>query len=133
MSLEADLRAFVLADGTVASMIGTRMHPVLLPQAPTLPALTYSTISAIRGHTMQGPDGLPETRIQIDSWAATYSAAAALAGAVRRRLDGHSGSIGTGSPQTVVQAIFADTERALHESEPELYRISADYRVWFEE
>lgn len=122
----SDLRAFLLADGTVAGLAGTRIYPSVLPQAPTFPAITYSTISAVRQNTMDGPDGLPSKRIQIDSWASTFSQALALADAIRERLDGHLGVMGA----TEVKGIFAAAERQLYESEPKLHRVSSDYIIW---
>lgn len=125
----SDLRTFLLADGTVAGLVATRIYPSVLPQAPTLPAITYSTISAVRDHTMAGPDGLPSKRIQIDAWGSTFAQVAALADAIRERLDGHLGAMGS----TEVKGVFASTERHLYESETKLYRVSMDYIVWHRE
>lgn len=122
----SDLRTFVLADGTVAGLVALRMYPSVLPQAPTLPAITYNTISAIRQNTMDGPDGLPSKRIQIDSWGSTFAQAVSLADAIRQRLDGYRGTMGS----TEIKGVFANTERQLYDPDPKLYRISMDFVIW---
>lgn len=96
MTLEADLRAFTLADLAVAGVVGQRMHARKLPQKPELPALVYQRISTRREHDLDGPDGAPRVRMQVTCWAAQPADAYRLAGIVRRRLDGHRGRMGAG-------------------------------------
>jgi hypothetical protein len=122
----SDLRTFLLADSTVDGLVDTRMYPDALPQAPVMPAIVYTEISAARVPTMDGPDGLPAIRVQIDAWAATALGAQALADAIRQRLDGHSGAMSS----TTVRGIFADTQRTFYDSEPKLYRKQCDYIIW---
>lgn len=131
MSFEADLRTYLLADSTISNLIGTRMYPVVLPQSPTYPAVSYSTISAQRGHNMQAPDGLAAQRIQVDAWALTYAQARSLSDAIRNRIDSFRGSMGS----TKVQGIFFDTERHLNEQDGStvFYRIETDYIAWHED
>jgi hypothetical protein len=135
MSFESDLRTYLIAAespaNAVQALISTRMYPVVLPQNVTFPAASYTTISAVRGHTMQGPDNLPAQRVQIDAWALTYAQARALADAIRERIDGFRDAMGS----TAVQGIFFDTERHLHETDDSthIFRISQDFICWFEE
>jgi hypothetical protein len=131
--VEPALQSFLLDDSALTTLIGTRVWPIILPQKPVLPAVTYSEISAIRGHTMQGPDGLAFARMQIDSWAKSFKQARILADAVRARLDGFRGDFTDSPPTTFAQGIFFETERSMYESEPELFRVSSDYTVVFAE
>lgn len=94
MTLEAALRAFVLADGNVAALVGARMHPRKLPQSPLLPAIVYQRVATRRSHDLAGPDGVPRPRLQLTCWAASSGAAYQLAGGVRQRLDGYCGAMG---------------------------------------
>lgn len=128
----ADLRTFILADGTVAGLIGNRLYPHKLLQGAPFPAVTYQVISEVRGHKMNGPDGLPATRVQIDCWGRTFASVSAIAAAILAHLDGYRGQL-NGSPSTEVQGIFADQQRTMYESEPELHRISRDYIIYHEE
>jgi hypothetical protein len=134
MSLSEDLRAFLLADATIASLIGARIYPIVLPQGPTVPALTYHWVSIDEIYTMAGPSGLVVKRIQFDCWAETFKEVEALSDAIRLRIDGFSGWLNTGSPPSSrIQAIFREVERDWYEDEPVLYRRTIDYFIHAEE
>lgn len=104
-----------------------RIYPDILPQKPTLPAVTYQKISTVRLYHMQGEDGLPAVRVQIDAWADTKSDAETIADQIRNYIGGFVGSSGG----TDFRGIFFDTERSLYESEPKIYRSSQDFIVWY--
>jgi hypothetical protein len=87
------LRAHLIALETSA---GARIYPVILPQSPTLPALTYQRVSEPRQLTHDGVTALVESRYQVTAWAPTYDAAAALAAAVGDGLHGFTGTMGAG-------------------------------------
>lgn len=129
MSISSDLRTFLLADATLTTLIGTRMYPLVLPQDPTVPAITYQIISGHRFHSTDGACGLSTPRIQYDCWAATYLEVESLFEALRKRLDGYQGLAGSSQ----VQAAFFESERDDYEDEAKLYRRSADFFVWYEE
>lgn len=141
MSIATDLRAFVLGDATIAGLIGSRLYPNILPQNPTLPAMTFTWISGVRFHHLTAAEGLAGPRIQFDCWARTYLGAEALFEALRLALDGFQGMIG-GPPATQrIQGAFLDSDRDLYEESAEqgtgsgvgLYRRSADFLVYYEE
>lgn len=95
MSLETELRTYTLAGTAVAAMVGTRMYARKLPQNPTLPAISFQRIDNRRLHDMDGPDGLPRPRMQLNCWGTTPAEAADLAAVVRQRLDGFLGTWGS--------------------------------------
>lgn len=124
MSLETELRARLVADGTVAGLVGTRIYALILPQDPTLPAVTYQRISGPRLQSLDGAAGRGMARIQIDSWAGEYLDAQAVAAAIRGSLNGFIGDLAT---LDVVCRL--DNERDLYEDEARLYRVTQDYTV----
>ena len=128
-TLPEALRAFILADATVAALIGTRMYALILPQNPTMPALTYTIFGAGGILSHDGPSGLENPTVQIDAWGTTYSDAFELAEAVRVRLNGYSGLLDT----VHAQGIFLVRKRDSYENESELYRRSTDFELWNEE
>jgi len=81
-----DLRTYLLADSTLAALVGTRIYPGSLDQGCTLPAVAMWTIS--RGHdvSLSGVVEAGEARIQLDAHAATRAAADAVAAAIVARL-----------------------------------------------
>ena len=74
-----------------------------------------------------GPDGLAESRVQVDAWAETYGAAKATARAVCAAMEG------AGAPDGPIRAAFKATERDLSEADGRLARISLDFIIWHEE
>lgn len=131
------LRAYLLADAAIAAIVGTRIHPVKLPQGQTQPSIVYSRVSGLGDNHMHGPSGLSRPRIQIDCWAQSVDTAASLANLVKERIDGFRGSMlwGENSPEEaiVIQGIFFESEREDYDSESALYRMSRDYLCWYEE
>lgn len=139
------LRAYLLGETAIAARIDSgaaaslryRLFPVKLPQGETRDSIVYSRISGLGDHHMQGPSGLARPRIQIDCWAQSLDAAVSLANLVKERLDGFKGSMlwGDNSPAEaiVVQGIFFDSEREDYDDTAKLYRVSADYFIWFAE
>lgn len=123
------LRTLVLADATVAGLIGTRMFPVILPQNPTLPAITYQYLSGRSVVSNDGASGLAESTFQIDCWGATYASTDELYEAVRDRLIAYKGDAGG----VDVQGIFLVRKRDLYDYDARVYRRTADWSVWHEE
>jgi hypothetical protein len=88
---------------------------------------------------MDGASGLASPRVQLDAWATTAREAKAVFEAVRKRLDGFRGPIG--SPSRAVQGAFLETERSGYEDAADagsgsgvgLYRRSTDFFIWYEE
>ena len=87
---EVALRDALLADPAVAELVGRRFYPHDdLPQAPTLPAMTYQRVgrppSSLTMDRQEGPGG---PRVQLNCVASTYGGAWALAREVMRVLGG---------------------------------------------
>lgn len=124
MTIETELRSFVIADATVTGLIGDRMYPVRAPQAPVKPYITYQRVSGQRLHDLDGALGWARPRFQLDCWATTYLGALTLAGAVRSRLNGFHGTL-----TTLRVAILLENSRDDYEEEPDLYRVIQDYII----
>lgn len=127
--MEAAIRTLLLADATVAGLVADRIYPLVLPQKPTLPAVTYQRISTPIQYAQGGPS-LATPRLQIDCWAGDYDSAKALAAAVAAVLSGYKGTTGG----LKVLGVFSggrDSESFEADARPtSLYRNSSDYMVW---
>ena len=124
----SDLVSFLGQQSAITSIVSTRVYPVRLPQKPTLPALSYTQISAVRVKDLSGPAGKARRRIQIDSWATTAKGARDLADAVRQAVEPFYGSWA----DTEVGSISLDNEFETFEEEAGtvgLYRVMQDYIV----
>lgn len=135
--LRPGLRAYLLADSSIAARVGARVYPVLLDQGETQDSIVYSRISDVGDHHMQGPSGLARPRMQIDCWSRTADGAASLARLVKGRIDGFRGAMpyGPGSPQDAidVKGVFFDAARDGYDDTLKLHRVSQDFFIWFSE
>lgn len=124
MSIETEIRARLVADGTVGGLVGARIDPLILEQNPTYPAITYQRISGRSLRTLAAAADRIESRIQVSSWAETYLGALALADAVRASLDGFNGTLTTLDAQIFLELQLDDFEEV-----PRVYRVIQDYAV----
>lgn len=130
------VRAYILADATVAGLIGTRLYPIKVPQAGTFPAATMQKITEPRFGHLRGGGALAAPRYQIDAWTReSFTGSQALAKAIRDRISGFAGVLedSTESPATsyLVKIRFDDSRDMF---EPDVnggyYRTSTDYVIW---
>ncbi len=103
------------------------------------PFIIYQRADSVRWRSLNGPSGLAQAYIQIDSYEKDYNAARALAAQVETVLDGYRGIVyyGSGSPQDFVRigAISAQSDVDLLDQtdEPLLHRVSATFLVTYEQ
>ena len=116
----------------LAALVSTRIYPMRLPPAVTLPAVTYQRVSGVRVQSLGGPTGLASPRFQISVWASTYSAAKAVATQIRYALDGFQGNMGA-SPFINVGGITLENELELIDPDTQLFHIPSDFTIWHAE
>jgi hypothetical protein len=92
-SLEEAVASHLAGFAGLSSLVAARLYPVQLPQAPTLPAVTYFVTSGDTKYRHGGSTGFAETFLQIDAWANTYGAAKAVAEQVRLAMITFTGTI----------------------------------------
>ncbi len=133
------LRAFLLADATIAAAVGTRIYPQKLPQNVTYPAITILRVSTLRANVLHGAASLARPRYQIDCWTRETSGANAftdaqeLGSAVRNRLDAYSGVMTDPTTATdFYTGVTFDDERDLFDTDVNggYFRHSSDYFIW---
>ncbi len=115
MTMRDVVCAFVLADPSVAALIGTRLQPDMLPAKIAYPAVEIKEIDTQRPAHLRGVASLARMRLQFDVYAAPVSGvssrglADAVALAIRQRLDGFNGTLpdGSTSPATNIRTWIA--------------------------
>jgi hypothetical protein len=92
--IEVALRSWLLQDATLASLVGTRIYPLLLPLDAATPAITYALVS----DPLQQAPGHYRQRIQYSVWARGetsamqgFPVARQVKDAIRARVDGRGG------------------------------------------
>jgi Protein of unknown function (DUF3168) len=130
--IEAAVRAILLADATVAGLVGTRVYTGTMPQRATFPLITLKKVDKLSDLTLEDAVGPNRLRVQVDCWAQDVDGVRALAAAVNGSddqstqgpLHGYSGSSGGQRINLLRLLVERSTE---YESETQLYRVSADY------
>ena len=117
------LRDRLVADGTVAGLVSTRIYAFQIEQDCTLPAISFQHIGDDPQNDLDGSTVVNNQHWEVDCWADSYSEASTLADAVEAAV------LATGADFTAVR-----TDRgALFENQTGLYVITLDFSLWLTE
>lgn len=136
VTIGAALRAHLLDDNTIASIVSGRVYPLRMPQKVNLPAIVLTRVSGMRFAHLRGADALARPRYQVDCWAVTHDGATVLGTLCRQRLNGYTGTWSDDdSPATLIPVtILMDPEGDRDLFDEDIAggscRHSADYLVW---
>jgi hypothetical protein len=119
--------------GTTPGLIGTRLYPLVLPQDPTYPALTYQVIEDIPPMAHDGPGDLFGALVQFDCYGASYSAAKTLARGLRADLNGKSGAIGAAGARVRLAGAFLQGMMDHHEPTTAVWRVMVEFLINYKE
>lgn len=114
--IEQTVYAALTTGSPLPTAAGIRVYPVMMPQNPTLPAITYSRVSGVPIVSLDGMSGLDCVRLQIDCWASTYLAAKNLATQVRTEM------------ATLNALLLLDVDG--YEPDEKVYRVTMDFSLW---
>lgn len=120
--METALRALLIAG--LSNLSSGRINWGEHPTDEDRPYIVLHLISLREGSTMQGPDGLEQSRVQIDCYAPTFGQAREIADDVKGLLNHHHGG--------GFRGVFFDNARTTRESGEDnapLYRCSLDFIV----
>lgn len=130
MTMEAALIDKLLTTPAITALVSTRIYPLKRLQASAYPSLVVTRISGAPLYADDGEVGLQNARVQIDSYAMSYSQAKDLAQVVRSTLSAFSGD----HDGVTFSYIMLDEERDIQESGAGAaeypMRVAMDYIVW---
>lgn len=129
--IEQGLHAYLTTEPGVASFVGNRVFPLLIPQhvhdeSTKLSCLVYSKVSDSRNVRFCGTDTFVAATYQVDCYAASFLKSKQLAAAVRSAMIDFGGSWNG----TTIKNVHLETEFDLVDPEPGLFRVSQSYRIW---
>lgn len=128
----AGVNAKVLETAAVKAIVADRGYPDHLPQGCLYPAYTYTVVSDVASHHMQGISGLSEARVQFDFYAHTRRESNALHEAVRIAIDGQRGTFGSEQVRTChSENVFRSADQPVDGSDKWRYITSVDYLIWY--
>jgi hypothetical protein len=123
-NIEELIYTAVTGNAGIAALVSTRVYPMMLPQEPTLPAITYQRISTPRVTAHDGGTGLEYPRFQFDVYAATYAGARALAKLLVALFNAKKSAVTTGT------VTFVESDRDNYDPDTGVFRRMVDVVLW---
>ena len=117
--LETKIYSALAANATVAAKVGARIYPLIMPQNPTFPALTYQRISSNPINDLGGFSGLENPHIVINAWGTRYDTVKELAEDVHVTMDA----------ATAFNALMVSDIDGF-DPDTNLYMVSQDFSCW---
>jgi hypothetical protein len=111
----------------ITAIVGTRVYRLRMPDNPTLPAITYQTISGQGIESVDGDSGLYMPTIGIDCWAMSAAVVQDLAYKVRAALLGYSGTYS----DITISKILEWSHNDLYDVDTDIFHVAASCRVWY--
>ena len=131
MSIEDDLRAYILDSADISVALSGLLYPMFIPQGVGFPAATYQRIDTPQIASLGGPSGTEHPRIQYTIWADTIVEARSIAKLIKSRLNGVSGTIGSNRVQIIWVEDDADMPNISPDAEVRrMYGRRLDVIVW---
>lgn len=133
------VRTYLYANAGVLALTSSRIYPDVLPQGYSVAsggALTYTIISTVHDHMLNGLAGIARSRVEFAAFAGTRAAANAIAEAVRASgLVGTTGTVGGVFFESVMIADGVQTldERPTDGSQEHRYITIFDYLIAYQE
>ena len=128
MTIEEALSAYLNSKTELIDIVGDRIYPIVLPQNPTYPALTYFKVSGLALHDAD----IAYPRFQLSSWGEDYADVKTLAAAVKEVMQRFKGIMGGTGGVKVSQVVY-ENELDLYDSVTGIYHIPADYKIIYRE
>lgn len=126
-TVEAFIYNRLAGTAEVAAIVGTRIYRIKMPDNPTLPAITYQTLSHAPTESFDGFSGLRSPVMAIDCWARSAGAVQDLAEKVRIAFHGYKGT----ASGITVQNILDWSHYDLYDVETDVYHVACRCRVWY--
>ena len=116
----------LIADTDIASMVGNRIYPLILPQNPTFPAITYQKEGVTRpGNFDAAADTYAVSYFQIDAWGLTFEIAKDLHDKIKICLNNFVGLMGTDR----IYRLAIESETPAYEIKIDAYRVSGMFVI----
>ncbi len=117
--VETEIYTLLTGNSTLAAKVNTRIYPLVMPQDPALPAVTYQRISGNKFNTLSGYSGLENPHIVINSWGRTYDEVKGVAEDIHAAME----------KATAFKSILINDLDG-YDPDINLYVISQDFSCW---
>jgi hypothetical protein len=116
MSLEGDIQTLL------APLVSGRCYPLNAPDPVTKPYIVYSIVSEVTENTLDGDNGMSNSRVQVDAYGTSYGQVKGLAG--------KAGTIKAAMAGATTFSNIHLANRDLYENDTQLYHVAMDFSVW---
>ena len=128
------LANFAGVTAIVGASPNDRIYPVVLPEKPTYPAVTYRQVSGRRLQGTHDDPGVGIVTVQVTAFAQTYDAAKALAEQIRLALERYGTAVtGTVIDGVTVYDITLGSDADEYVPELDIFAVATDFTVTFQE
>lgn len=124
-----DLYTYLQTQTGLTALVGTRIHPVRMPQEPTFPAIVITKVSKPRVTAHTGDSRLANPRYQFTCWAVKHSVAVQIAAELRISLSGFKGLMNGRR----VDASLLENEIDSSDPDTGAYAQIVDYIFWIKD
>lgn len=125
-----NLYTYLIAQSVITNIVSTRIYPMILPQKPTYPAITYSDDDSNYTESFDGQTDHVQSTFQLDAWAKTYAGATTLGAAISTALKNTSGAFGG---ITIQRCTVLSGPIMAYEDSVEAYRQTYIFSIWHNE
>ncbi len=130
MKAEKVIKTVLDAHAGTAALVAARIYPLVMPQEPAYPCITYRRVASERMQGVQTDPGVVRARLQVTAWAETYDACKGLAEQIRLALERHGSAVtGTAIAGVTVYDIFMGSEADAYEPELDKFAQAIDFTV----
>ena len=124
--MKAPFRALLTGAAPIVALVPVaRINWGEQPQGAGAPYVTLHRIGGAEGLTMQGPDGLEQSRVQVDCYGNTQAQVEAVARAIVARLNGYRDQ----AFRLVTHVATRDSREGGTNEAERLHRVSLDFTI----
>lgn len=113
---------------SIAALVGTRISPLVLPESPTLPAITYRTVGGSSKPTFTTA-GQQRVRMEFNCWGAAALDAFNLRATLVAALNGYTGTLSDGTNLQNAQRL-QNVDYFDHDAR--IYRAMVEFYLFFD-
>ncbi len=125
-----NLYTYLVAQSVITNIVSTRVYPLILPQEPIYPAISYSDDESNYTESFDGQTDHTQAIFQLNAWAKTYAEATTLGNAISTALKNTSGAFGGINIQ---RCTIISGPLSVYEDSVEAYRQTYIFSIWHNE
>lgn len=129
-----DVRSYLQGETSITTYVSTRIHPIHLPQNPTLPAIAFTQIGSDHDHHLGGAAGSTSVALRLAVFSEDLQEAIDIAEALRLVLQGYRGAMGN---MTVTFCTLEeqedDADQPYDGSDTWVYSRASEYKIKYRE